>query len=112
MLGIYKCNIYKTILFEPIFCQLSSLQTEHNPSAHQHLLTMDREAYSSKHEASAQSRVNIGPSSKTLAQHQPNIGPTPRVCWDAYERFAIHLPVYCIYLLTVLQLNINKRRWF
>ena len=26
--------------------------------------------------------ADVGPSSTTLAQHQPNIGPTPRVCWD------------------------------
>ena len=29
----------------------------------------------------AQCRADVVPSSTTLAQHQPNIGPTPRVCW-------------------------------
>ena len=35
----------------------------------------------SKHEALAQCWADVGPSSTTLAQHQPNIGPAPRVCW-------------------------------
>ena len=34
----------------------------------------------SKHEALANCWADVGPSSTTLAQHQPNIGPTPRVC--------------------------------
>ena len=38
--------------------------------------------YPSKHEALAQCWADVGPSSTTLAQHQPNIGPIPRVCWD------------------------------
>ena len=38
-------------------------------------------SHPSKHEALAQCWANDGPSSTTLAQHQPNIGPTPRVCW-------------------------------
>ena len=28
-------------------------------------------------------RVNVGPSSSTLAQPEPYIGPLPRVCWDS-----------------------------
>ena len=35
----------------------------------------------SKHEALAQCWADVGPSSATLAQHQPSIGPTPRVSW-------------------------------
>ena len=34
-----------------------------------------------KHEAFAQCWAEFGPSSSTLAQHQPNIGPAPRFCW-------------------------------
>ena len=40
-----------------------------------------RSSLPSKHEALAQCWADVGPSSTTLAQHQPNIGPTPRVCW-------------------------------
>ena len=35
-----------------------------------------------KHEMLALCRADVGPSSTTLAQHQPNIGAMPRVCWD------------------------------
>ena len=35
----------------------------------------------SKHDALAQCWADVGPSSTTLAQHQPSIGTTPRVCW-------------------------------
>ena len=38
-------------------------------------------ALPSKHEALAQCWVDVGSASKTLGQRQPNIGPTPRVCW-------------------------------
>ena len=34
-----------------------------------------------KHETLAQCWVNVGPSSSTLAQHYPKIGPMSRVCW-------------------------------
>ena len=38
----------------------------------------------SKYEALAQCWADVVPSSTTLAQPQPNIGPTPRVCWEEY----------------------------
>ena len=41
--------------------------------------------YPSKHEVLTQCWADVGPSSTTLAQHEPNIGPTPRVyCPDVF----------------------------
>ena len=36
----------------------------------------------SKHEALAQCWVAVVPASWTMGQRQPDIWPTPRVCWD------------------------------
>ena len=41
---------------------------------------------SSKHEALAQCWGNVGPASKTMDQHYPNLGPTSRVCWAVNNR--------------------------
>ena len=59
-------TFYKTIL-----CQFYLVHTSLKPCR-----------YPSKHETLTQCWVNVDLSSSTLAQHQPSIGPTSRVCWD------------------------------
>ena len=45
----------------------------------------------SKHKALSQCCFNVGPTSKTVGQHQNNIGLMPRVCWVLSSSDRIHV---------------------
>ena len=72
-------------VIQPIEIQhFENLARFENIAAVLHLALLDpkRGWYSpSKHEVLAKCWADVGPSSTTLAQHQSNIWPTPRVCW-------------------------------
>ena len=60
-----------------------------------------------KHETLTQCWVDVGPASETTGQHQPNIGPTSRVCsqqtkalnlwWLNVEHLSNIRPTFCVY---------------
>ena len=56
----------------------------------QPLLSGGWQSQPSKHESLARCWADVGPSSTTLAQHQPHIGLTTRVCWGALPVISGH----------------------